>query len=716
MKKYLIIFFFIFSVNTLFAQYDEYKLNLPTSHSGNVYWCEFDSTGEKMLSNGKDGEIILRETKSGVVISNFHHLSSRVNLANFSPNGEEIIITEGDHNLIHLYNTKTLQLLKSINLNFIDVGVEDVVKSPNANNLLINLGNAFIVYDLNRDSIITKQTFDESTYLNVLKFDSHGNYILVGTNKKESIVYNSTGLIKLGQKKLSEEITDIFFDEKTKRVLTKDFIGNILIWDITSGKMIKSLLSYPEYNRLVFDQISGLFAFNTSQTQLQIWDIRSCALHIQLKSEKENNMINEMSFVSKDKILVSYSSGINSINTPEDIVLYELANGKIIGEQKIINVFAIYPNPKMNYALVQNQNAISLLELDSMAFIYSIPNNYLTIEDIYFKENNSMFLSTSNGTCVEFDLKEGKLIYSYYKNQNRLIASKYSSELNELYCVNDNNIFVWDTNNKKFKRKLLNGLNSMNSFELSKEGKKFVAATDYKTILIGSLETGEISEELKIHNHIVSFACFNKSGNSVLSCSADAKAIIYNLTTKQSVLELNHDSWINKALFSISEDTIITIDHNKVFLWNTETGQLIDTLSTHSDYGISDICLNYNGRYLAAADMCNVYFIDLKQNILVGVLNTLRPLQSMSFYSKEYFISTSENSFTIWNIQQMKKITTSFLYLDNDAQIIHLSDDGRFSGNPDFLMNLKYPNNNCVRNDFFKSIFYDQELWKKSIR
>ena len=680
-----------------------------------MFWCEYD--GDKILSYGKDGRVILRELSSGKIINHFDNVEGDVNTAHFSPNGKFIITTLEWGNSIQIWDVQNARLIRAVECISDEEQVQDAFMSPDLNSLLINCGNSFVVYDLSGELISMNIKVDSDGYINTIKYNSSGEFILVGTNSKNCYVYSVHDGKLVKEKKHSDEITNIYLDSKKEKVLSVDFSGNIFIWDIKTGKTIRSFTDRPEKNFFSANSNNSLFTFNNSENQFEVWGLDDITKRLSTKVGADSLSISDLTFDYKNRVL-SLSANKNDImERTQNLIVHDSSTGFPLKTFDLKSVWTLYPHPDNSYLLVKTVDAIELLDLETSEMVYELKHQFLYSKSL-FVNNRKLLVSLSQGSCIEMDLSEGTLNSEFKKNSQKLIDSKFSQSGSEVYCINTSEIMVWNASNKSLKHIYGGELNGFTSFAFSNNGEYFVTSSDDKSIKIWDIKKGDIIKTLINHEHMVTSVYFNKAGNQILSSSADKSAVLYDLKSNKISNIFRHDDFVTRAIFSAGEDTVITCARN-VFLWNKNTGDLIKKLTSCGETFKNTICLSHSGNILAVAGLDKIYLVDIIHDSLIGTLSDFHPVENITFSENDQFLisSSEENSITFWDVRDKKKLLTTYFFENKEMQLIHISPEGLFDCKPELFSKLAYPNQLEVDpNLLLNNKFYTPGLWKKTIK
>jgi len=258
--KFLLMSFIILLLNifqfSLFSselKFSEKALNCK-GHRTTVNQVVFNHDGSELITCGGNNEIIVFNTTNGKILRSFKKSKYSINAISLNYNGKLLIAGGLNDKNIKIFSMNDLSLLKVIN-GF--KSVEKLLFSP-ISNLFAVLGvedktnkQTLILYDAESGKKI-KKIFTEKnkhkSYPLSVDFSSDGKYIAIGTaNYAQGIhIFEVETGLQLKLIKSKDDINSLKFSPNGKYI-AGGLKGVINIWDVKSGKLIKSLKGLTNY-------------------------------------------------------------------------------------------------------------------------------------------------------------------------------------------------------------------------------------------------------------------------------------------------------------------------------------------------------------------------------------------------------------------------------------------------------------------------------------
>jgi WD40 repeat protein len=221
-------------------------------------------------------------------------------------------------------------------------------------------------------------------------------------------------------------------------------------------------------------------------------------------------------------------------------------------------------------------------------------------------------------------------------------------------------------------------LNSIFALSFSPNG-QFIAAGDTSAeIHSWQISNQQSSLNFQAHGHWIFSITFSPDSEILASTSADHTVKLWNTSTGQLLQTLQHNEAILGVVYSQDGQTIATAgnDH-KVKLWHPLTGKCIRTLTGHTAR-VFCVAYSQDGKFLASGSVDKTIRV---WNVKSGELHCILQghtdqVRSLVFSAEQTLISSSEDrTIKQWNIHTKKSIRTLCGHT-NWVNAIALSSDG----------------------------------------
>ena len=689
-NAFTFIFFLIIS-HSIKGQIINNDLILPNFHSSNTYECRFLNNGKQFITSyGNDN--FIHDLETGKTIANSFQFSSEI--FGFQNVGDKVYLfcrSESKNDIIiwDWLNEIAFDTLKNINN---DMLLDGAILSSTNNQLILNHGVNVSIHSLSEKKEPIQILIRHDEYVNIMKYSSELNYILLGTNKKNCYVYDAKTGKKINEKKLLDEVDETYINDNSKHVITHDILGNTLLWDVVSGNNLKSFPNHEGNNVFAINSTNDLFALSTSNSTIEVWSFKLNQKIAEIQTGCQDCEMKQIGFDSQNRLLFVTQS-IENWNYTQTLWAYDYVNNHKDKLNEYHDFFYFATNPKNEYVIVKTKNGIDVIDEINKKVKYSISNNQTYVNAIKWNNSNLLSLSTNNGNCINLDLRDGNIASVIKRNNNKLLQTQFSKNPNHIYIGNENQIFKWDiaTNSPI---QIVGGekLNGFKHFDINDDETQVVTCSDDKTIKIWDLYSGKTLKTLAHHNHVVSSVCYSPNENYILSASADNKVVLYDLVANEIKYIFSSDNWPS-AHFSSHGDSIFIISDNKIFIKETISGNDISEIKSYKGDFIVKYAFNNSGNVLAIADKEKVYLIDIIHDDIIGTFPGCKEITSMSFIKNDSILVTvfGNNSIAFWDLQEMKMTISTYLFGDNGHKIIHISQDGRFTGDFEEIQKILNP-------------------------
>lgn len=213
---------------------------------------------------------------------------------------------------------------------------------------------------------------------------------------------------------------------------------------------------------------------------------------------------------------------------------------------------------------------------------------------------------SSPGLVRVWSIETGEKMQEFRDQRGVILAMTYSPDGKRLVAssINDENSFaVWDITSGKLVKKVLGQGSQIHCFRFSPDG-KILAATDTNgDICFWDATTLELKDRLRAHEApVVGLAFCPTDGNRLVSSAQDGFIRLWDLTSRQKVLEMSgHLGAVFDVQFSPDGTRVASAGLDKtVRLWDAVTGREKITLRGHQEL-VWRVNFSHDGQRLVSA-------------------------------------------------------------------------------------------------------------------
>ncbi len=458
----------------------------------------------------------------------------------------------------------------------------------------------------------------------------------------------------------TDGIDIIRFSADGKTFATENPESSIQLWNANTGNHTHTLSvdNFGLYDP-VFSPNGKILAVQCAEKYLylgktlRLYDVQT-GKHINTISEPTNLFYNVL-FSPDNKTLLTWQFGkvhlwdietwqqLKTINDPSE----ESHDNKIKDIQ-------FSPDGRMIYVLssvrisrswrgsswVGNVGKVFFREVDTEAW-KELEKNGQELDDEGF---SSMYFSPDGNKLITEGTSDDK-IYLWNPNTgeqlNSFVAHKRSRKCNVSYSKNgimiatggvDGTIRIYSINTGLELIKLIGHEGSVNSILFSPDGITLLSKGSDRTVRLWNPFSGKLIKTLEGYTAGIHDITITPDGNTIASWSYDKTLRLYETSTGK--LQKQHklsgiEGAVNTFHFSPTRNTFATESNwSRVYLWNINTGHLINKLSEREHY-IEQIFYSPNGKTIAGKSDDG--------NILIWDANTGQLLNTISEIEGEYF-------------------------------------------------------------------------------
>ena len=646
------------------------QLILPIGHTSVLTDAQFSHDGNRVVTSSYDKIVKIWDVKSGKLLANLKGHNEPVTISKFSYNDKFIVSqsTLGEGILWDANTGKLLARLLKVNnpyIESVEFNKESSLLYVLHTDLTIKVwstATAKIIKVYNQPNNSSNPSITDSTYRRILLHPS-GKYFIStggGTARLWDVntgnPFTSTN-IKNG---LFTKKKDAEYSQDGSKILCYTLKEKIIHIHNELGNLIDSLILKSPIEYAQFSPNGQLIFCNTTQNQLQVWDITKKQILFQQEGNLYRTVFNND---GSQFILIKDNS----------IELRKSTNGELIASNDFYNPNTANLNADGSKIIVSSQSykEATIWDLEKNEFVYLRGATYSNVTTRISRDGQHILITNDAGIARIWDIKSGKL-------KNVLKPEYYNYDI----------------------------ITTKVNGEFSNDGKLAVIASDTKTAHIWDVNSGNLIAKLNDHSGNIVDASFSPDDKKIITASADSSANIYQLNplNNQWLLfkKIKQDYPLAKAFFSNDGKNIITINTKydslidkdlliNPTLWDAKTAKFKYSFEKKINNIISNVVFSPDSKKVMIEDYeTGIKIWDISTEKILPI-KTKFPIQnktntdSISFFGTSAFSADGKKIVSFQNLSDYgKKIVITNAITFNEIAFNDEFDDFRFPRNLQF--------------------------------
>jgi len=523
-----------------------------------------------------------------------------------------------------------------------------------------------------------------------------------------------------------KKISAVAISANGKYLISASEDETCIIWDIISGKPLKTLVGHNEEVNSVAITPDGKIALSGSYRFCILWDTESGKVLRKLKYRNSEG-INSVA-ITPDARFGFTGSGAYSIDKNNSCNFWDLKKGKILRtlncDKEEVNSVAITPDGKM--FLYGSYKKIIQWDTESGQITQKFEINNGHFSAVAITPDNKLVLTGSDDeTCILWDVESGQPLKTLKGFSGRINSVALTPDGNYAISGSDGNTCIhWDLRNGQPLKVLIGHTKNVTAVTLTPDGKYAVSGSEDNTCILWDLEMGQTEQFCFGHNSNIynlsasldgkmaitsgydetyftlwdvenklPLRSFNDnakkildvnispSGNQALSNSEDNSFILWDLKgNSPGKYLIGHTKDINSFAFTHDGKYALSCSKDETcIIWNLETGEPDLTIKA-PNLGLNVVTSSPNGEFgIIGLDDGKCVIFELKSGKLVKILESHNDEITAIVFTKDgkYFITgSSDNNCILYDLksgQILKK-----LYGNSSVRDVQITPDGNF--------------------------------------
>jgi len=526
----------------------------------------------------------------------------------------------------------------------------------------------------------------------------------------------------------ANDVRSVAFSPDGKQVLSGSLDHTIKLWDVESGREIRTFLGHTEWvNSVAFspdgkqtlscsgDQTIKLWDVNTGKeirTFLgHTWEVTSVAFSPdgkQVLSGARDRTV-KLWDVNTGKEIRKYSNftgdRFNSIafNPDGRQIVFPTYNNKFllfdINAEKEIKIFSGHTSEVSSVAFSHDgrqiisgslDHTLKLWDTNSGSEIRTFSGHTGWVSSVSFSPDGKRILSGAlDNTIKLWDVNTGKEIKTFTGHTDMVWSVKFSPDGKQVLSGSlDNTIKLWDVNTGMEIKSFSRYINIVASASFSPDRKQILSSfgsyTQNNTIKLWDADTGKEIRTFSGHTHWILSLAFSPDGRQVLSGSYDGTITLWDVNTGREIRTFSCPTDLtSNVAFSPDGKQFISNYRGSIRLWDINTGREIWTHSSDLDW-FSTVKFSPDGKQVISDYGSQIKLWDTKTGKEIRTFSGhTHWILSLAFSpdGRQLLSGSRDGTLKLWDINTGNEIKTFFEPTENNygdgVRSISFSPDGK---------------------------------------
>jgi len=388
----------------------------------------------------------------------------------------------------------------------------------------------------------------------------------------------------------------VAFSPDGKRLATGSRDSTAKIWDLESGKAIRTLKGHTSFVMSVAFSPDGKWLATASwDNTAKIWDLESGEAVLSLE---EFNYVTSVAFSPDGKKLATASFD-------EAAKIWDLESGEIVHtfEDHTAPVWSVAFSPDgKKIATASWDETAKIWDVESGEVVHTFEGHKSLVYSVAFSPDGKKIATASwDETAKIWDVDSGEAIRTL-EGHNSAVWNVAFSPSGEMLATGslDNTAKIWDVESGKATHTLVSHTSSILSVAFSPDGNKLATGAIDKTAKIWDLDGGKSALAFEGHTRLVYTVAFSRDGKKLATGSFDNTAKIWDVENRKAVITLEgHSAAVSSVAFSPDGKRLATgSEDGTAKIWDVDSGEETHTLEGHN-CSVFSVAFSPDGKRLA---------------------------------------------------------------------------------------------------------------------
>ena len=407
-------------------------------------------------------------------------------------------------------------------------------------------------------------------------FSPDGTRVATASEDKKARIWDAqTGRMLMEFVGHSDEVWGLDFSNDGKRLLTGSQDKTVRVWDVDSGKVILTLNAGAIVWSVVFSPDGQRILTGGLDRIARIWDAGTGRAIMSFPGHTEQ--IRGVAFSADGRRIATASDDTT-------VRIWDVESARAIAvvqehSQKAIGV-AFSPDGK-RIVTASGDGTARILDLENDPSSRVLESHSEHALSATFSPDGQRVLTASMDVARIWEAYSGTLITAL--SHPGAVSAAYSAKGNRAITASlDGMARVWSLDPIKTIAVLQGHTGFVASAQFNRAGDRVITAGEDGTARIWNAITGDVIAVLNCGSGTVWNAAFSPDGLRAVTTGDVGR--VWDLQTKQVIVELNANSSITSVGYSPDGTRIVTTSPDKMArIWDAASGRLLLTLNGHTD-------------------------------------------------------------------------------------------------------------------------------------
>lgn len=269
---------------------------------------------------------------------------------------------------------------------------------------------------------------------------------------------------------------------------------------------------------------------------------------------------------------------------------------------------ALSPNGHLT-ATAHSDNRVRVRDLVSGEQLLELVGHSSSVRSVAFSPDGRRIVSGSCDCSVRlWDAETGEEVSRFYGHTQQVNRVAFSPDGRLIVSGSeDRTVRIWDAKSEVVFRQLLNHADKVNMLAYSGDGRRIAIASSDNTASVWDAESGERLVQLIGHDDWVNCVVLSDDGRRVVTGSSDTTVRVWDSENGSQLFQLSgHRQPVKRVALSADGRLIASgSKDNTVRIWDAESGKLISQTSRKSEFrhrfGVTYVAFSPDGRRTISA-------------------------------------------------------------------------------------------------------------------